>query len=120
MPSATDTVARYARRSDDRNSHEAAASIDEKTLSDLHLNILYLLIENGPMTDEELAEKYHEHHRLVPGVYKKLTDARIRHARLDLMGSEKYDARIVKVGRKPLASGRNGSVFALIENRKAA
>lgn len=47
-----------ARRTDPQTSHDAARSIDRRSLSDVHRMIGRLLALHGPLTDESIAALY--------------------------------------------------------------
>lgn len=48
-----------ARATDPQTSHDAAKSVRHETVTRAQIRILTLLCEYGPMTDEEIAQKWH-------------------------------------------------------------
>ena len=92
----------YARTTDRATSHRAAASLSADGLSAVQKAVGLILSRYGPLTDEELIEKYREIESQPGKKFPGATDSSIRTRRKELV-----DALIVhEFGKKKNSNGR--------------
>lgn len=102
-----------ARTSDPETSHEAAASISRKALSDGQRTILNLLRKFGPMTDEEILEELAE---MGWRNQKVRTASSARTRRKEITQDDIHKDRPIKDSgeRRKTRSGRNAIVWEAV------
>ena len=92
-----------ARAGDPDTSHQAAASVTERTITETHRRIMHILNDRGPLTDERIADRYLAQYGLTSP-----SGLRTRRHELVEMGRVEWTGDTAK-----LTTGRQGRVWKL-------
>lgn len=95
-----------ARSTDPHTSHLAAASITRTHISTVQTHIIQLLTQHGPMTDEQIADRY-RHHVMLPACSP--SGLRTRRSELVAIGTVRDSQQ-----RGITASGRATIIWELV------
>ena len=101
-----------ARRTDPKQSHDAADSIDAETVFDSHDEVLFLL-SMAPAADHELVARHEEQVRLL-SYPRRFSPSRLRTARKELATAGK----VTQLGWTKTPSGRLAVIWALTEETR--